>query len=117
MTKEQRVKCHSIIHSASAMAGGVGAKLAQIPGSDNLAIVPIQTTMVIALGAVFGVTLTKSSARAVLATSTSTFIGRGISQVLIGWIPVVGNVTNAATAAGITEAIGWAVAHDFDSKK
>lgn len=34
--------------------------------------------------------------------------GRGISQVLVGWIPGYGNAINATTAAAVTEAIGWA---------
>ena len=42
---------------------------------------------------------------------------RGISQFLLGWIPVAGNILNATTAAGITEALGWAVAKDFDDGK
>jgi uncharacterized protein (DUF697 family) len=31
-----------------------------------------------------------------------------LSQALVGWIPGVGNAINAATAAALTEAIGWA---------
>jgi hypothetical protein len=33
-------------------------------------------------------------------------IGRAASQALIGWIPGIGNIINATTAAAITEAIG-----------
>ena len=40
-------------------------------------------------------------------------MGRTASQVLIGWIPGVGNVINACTAATITETIGWLLAEDF----
>jgi len=28
--------------------------------------------------------------------------------VVLGWLPFLGNAVNAATAAAITEAIGWA---------
>ena len=35
MTAEQKKKCHAIIHAASVAAGGAGAGMAQIPGSDN----------------------------------------------------------------------------------
>ncbi|MBQ9492420.1 MAG: hypothetical protein IJR54_01630 [Oscillibacter sp.] len=45
-----------------------------------------------------------------------TLVGRGVSQFLLGWIPGVGNVLNAATAAGVTEALGWAIAADFDNE-
>ena len=71
MTSSQRSKCHAIIHSASASAGAVGAGLAQIPCSDNMIITPIQLTMTIALGRVFGIELTESAAKASLASSTS----------------------------------------------
>lgn len=116
MTPEQNKKCHAIIHSASLAAGGVGAGLAQLPGTDNAVIVPIQVTMTIALGNVFGIGLTESTAKSALATATATTVGRGISQFLVGWIPGFGNVFNATTAAAITETIGWALAKDFHNR-
>lgn len=114
MTEEQRAKCHGIIHTAAIAAGSVGAGLAQIPGSDNAVIVPIQVTMTISLGAVFGVNLDESTAKAALATATASLAGRAISQFFVGWIPGFGNVVNAATAAAITESIGWSIANSFD---
>lgn len=116
MTSEEEIKCHGIIHSASVAAGGVGAGLAQIPGSDNVIIIPIQTGMIISLGAVFGIKLSESTAESTLATVTATLVGRGISQLLVGWVPGIGNIINATTAAGITETIGWTVANEFDRR-
>lgn len=114
MTNKQRKKCNSIIHITAVAAGSIGAGLAQIPGSDNAIIVPIQVTMTISLGAVFGVDLDESSAKAVLATATATQTGRAISQFFISGLPIAGNIINAATAIVITESIGWAVAKTFD---
>ncbi len=113
MTPDQEAKCHGIIHSASVAAAGIGAGLAQIPVSDNALITPIQLAMTISLGAVFGVELTKSAAQASVASATAATVGRGFSQVLVGWIPIIGNVINATTAATITEAIGWLLANEF----
>lgn len=113
MDEEQKKKCHQIIHTASTLAGGVGAGLAQIPLSDNAVIIPIQTTMTVALGSVFGMKLTKSAATATAATALASTVGRGTSQVLVGWIPGYGNVINASTAAAITEAVGWHIANEF----
>ena len=113
MTSGQRKKCHGIIHSASLAAGAVGAGLAQIPCSDNAIITPIQLAMTISLGAVFGISLTKSSAEAAIASVAGATIGRSVSQVLIGWVPGLGNIINASTAAAITEALGWALAEHF----
>lgn len=85
MTADQRSKCHAIIHTASASAAAVGAGLAQLPGSDNAAITPIQLAMT-------------------------------VSQVLVGWIPGLGNAINASTAAALTESVGWLLAKEFASQ-
>lgn len=108
-----RNKCHAIIHTASVSAGAIGAGLAQIPCSDNAVITPIQLTMTVALGRVFGLELTDSAARASLASVAAATLGRTASQLLLGWIPVAGNIVNACTAASLTEAIGWLLAEDF----
>lgn len=114
MTTEQRQKCHAIIHTASVAAGGVGAGLAQIPGSDNALITPIQLTMTISLGRVFGKALSESTAKAALGSVAASTVGRTVSQVLIGWIPGIGNAINAGTAATVTESLGWLLAKEFD---
>jgi len=101
-------KIHGIIHTASTGAAGVGAGMAQIPGSDAPVLAGIQTTMIIAIGHEYGVSVTKATAADLLLTFTATMVGRGISQVLVGWVPGLGNAINAATAAAITEAVGWA---------
>ena len=114
MTDQQRTKCHTIIHSASAAAGAVGAGLAQVPGSDNALITPIQLSMTIALGKVFDKSLSESSAKAAMGSVAASTLGRTVSQVLVGWIPGLGNAINATTAAGITESMGWLLAEEFD---
>ena len=116
MTDTQKAKCHAIIHTASASAAAVGAGLAQIPGSDNAVIMPIQLVMTISLGRVFGLELTESAAGAAVASAAAATVGRTASQVLVGWIPVAGNIINAGTAATITEAIGWLLAEGFASQ-
>jgi uncharacterized protein (DUF697 family) len=113
LDRGQRNKCHAIIHVASTGAAAIGAGLAQIPLADNAVIVPIQITMVMSLGKVFNVNLSKSAAEGAALGATATLVGRTTSQLLLGWIPVLGNVINAATAAAITEAMGWAVAAQF----
>lgn len=121
MTNNQNAKCHAIIHAASSFAAAVGGGLAQLPGSDNPTLIAIQATMVISIGQVFDVNLKETGARAFLSTRLSHMVGkhtaRFAAQVLVGWIPGVGNLVNAATAAGITEAIGWIVVKDFDKDK
>lgn len=116
ITEDQEKKCHAIIHAASVAAGGVGAAGAQIPVADNAVIVPIQISMIIGLGKVFNLEITKSVASGLIKSAAASFVGRGISQVLFGWVPVAGNAINTATASGITEAIGWMSVKEFSEK-
>ena len=106
-------KCHAVIHTASVACGGVGTGLAQIPASDNAVIVPIQITMIVSLGAVFELNITESGAKSIIASAGATIAGRTASQFLLGWIPVLGNAINTATAAGLTETIGWIAVKNF----
>ena len=116
MTNKQKIMCNSIIHSASAAAAAVGAGLAQIPLSDSAVLIPIQTGMVIGLAKVFEFELDEGAAKATVATTAATLVGRGISQILVGWIPSIGNVINGSTAAAVTESMGWLVAKEFAGK-
>jgi uncharacterized protein (DUF697 family) len=111
---EKKVKCHAIIHAAASAAGGVGAGIAQIPLSDNVVIAPIQIGMIVSLGAVFGIKVTNTMAKGIATTFAAGYIGRGVSQVLLGWVPVLGNAVNMTTAAGITEAVGWVAVKHFE---
>lgn len=111
--KEYQDKCHGIIHAASAACGGVGTGLAQIPASDNAVIVPIQIGMIVGLGEVFDLNITESAAKSIIASAGATVAGRTVSQFLVGWIPGIGNAINTATAAGITEVIGWMAVKNF----
>lgn len=111
--KEYQDNCHRIIHGTATIVGGIGAGGAQIPLADNLVITPIQIGMIIRLGKVFNQKITKSAARAVLASLWASFIGRAASQLLWGWVPGFGNANNALTAVSLTELIGWTAAARF----
>lgn len=117
MTNKETALCNGIIHSASAAAAAIGAGLAQVPCSDSAIITPIQLTMAVSLGEVFGITLDESTAKAAVAGASATMVGRTVSQVLVGWIPGVGNAINAATAASVTEAVGWVMARNFERQQ
>lgn len=113
MPDDIKKKCHAIIHSAAVSTGAVGTGMAQIPLADNAVITPIQIGMIISLGKVFGLRITEGVANGVIASCAATIAGRGITQVLWGWIPGLGNAINTATAAGLTEAVGWVAAKQF----
>jgi uncharacterized protein (DUF697 family) len=102
------VRIHRIIHGASAATAAIGSGMAQLPGSDAAAIVPVQTAMIIGIAHAHGVHIGEAVAAKLLLPFAATHAGRFVSQVLVGWMPGVGNVINATTAATITETIGWA---------
>lgn len=110
---EMLKKCNAVIHTAAVSCGGVGTGLAQLPGSDNAVIVPIQIGMIVGLGAIFELNITESAAKSIIASAGATIAGRTVSQLLVGWIPGIGNAINTATAAGVTEAIGWIAVQNF----
>jgi uncharacterized protein (DUF697 family) len=115
MTDDQKIKCNAIIHTASLAAGGVGAGLAQIPVADAAVIAPIQLTMVVSLGAVFGISLTKVAAQGIISSFGATFAGRMLVRWLTFWIPGLGNFISASTAAALTQAIGRYAVKQFEA--
>ena len=115
MSEHQKNMCNGIIHTASASAAAAAAGLAQIPLSDTAVITPIQIAMVVSLSQVFGLRIGEGAAKSLVAGFTASFVGRAISQILVGWYPGIGNTINSATAAALTESIGWAAADHFFS--
>ncbi|MDR2465403.1 MAG: hypothetical protein LBD38_03905 [Streptococcaceae bacterium] len=113
MNREKKKKAALIIHAASLGAGSVGAGLAQLPGSDAAIIVPIQVAMVVSLSKLFDRPLKEGVAKSLVMQTTATMVGRGVSEFLVGWIPIAGNVINAGTASIITETLGWIIANEF----
>ncbi len=113
MSEEQLSSARSAINKASLAAAGVGAGLAQIPGSDAPIIVGLQIAMIQSIGKTFNRKVSKTSAESIIGTGLATLAGRGLSQVLVGWIPLGGNVINAGTAALITQMLGWYISSSF----
>ena len=74
----------------------------------------IQTAMIVSVAGVHGASVTKATAAKLLLTFSATMAGRTASQVLIGWLPGIGNAANAATAASLTQAVGWAADAYFE---
>ncbi|WRG47699.1 DUF697 domain-containing protein [Helicobacter pylori] len=103
-------KSKKIIHIASGAAGAAG--LIPIPFSDALAIAPIQAGMIYKMNDAFGMDLDTSVGASLIAGLLSVTavaqVGRTLVNGLLKFIPVVGSVAGGATAAVITEGIGFA---------
>ncbi len=103
-------ECKTIIHVASSTAGAAG--LIPIPFSDAFAIAPIQAGMIYKMNDAFGMDLDKSVATSLitglLSVTAVAQVGRTLVNGFLKFIPVVGSVAGGATAAVITEGIGFA---------
>jgi len=126
MTNVQEIACKKIIHGTAkaAAAVGVGAGLLSkvTLGTAGLAkrvpLAALEIKMIIDLGKVFEREITDSVAEGILGAVLATIGGKVAASVasdLVGWIPVVGEVTGGATAAATVEALGWAVANGLDN--
>ncbi len=101
-------RCATIIHGASAAAGAAAAG-AIVPGSDAVAIAPVQVGMITALADEFDVHWTDAAVKSTLYASLGTIVGKGGANLVLRWVPVYGNLIRAVVAASVTEALGWAV--------
>jgi uncharacterized protein (DUF697 family) len=110
-------KVHDIIHEASNACAGIDGGRGQASESGSVTIVPIQTTMIIAIAVQHGIEITDDAAADLLLKFSSTMQGGQVSfsrQALAGWLPGIDNVNNEPTAAALTEAIGWTANSYFD---
>ncbi|GHQ13245.1 hypothetical protein JP0058_08890 [Helicobacter pylori] len=100
-------KSKTIIHVAAGAAG-----LIPIPFSDTLAIAPIQAGMIYKMNDAFGVKMKDSVAASLIAgllgVTAVVQVGRTLVNGLLKFIPVVESAAGGATAAVITEGIGFA---------
>ncbi|MGN8370912.1 YcjF family protein [Helicobacter pylori] len=103
-------KSKKIIHVASGLAGT--AEASPIPFSDMPLIAGVQKRMIHEMNDAFGMDLDKSVAASLVAGLLSVTavaqVGRTLVNGFLKFIPVVGSVAGGATAAVITEGIGFA---------
>jgi len=110
-------KVHDIIQAASNTCAGIDGDSEQMPKADSLAIVPIQTNMIIAIASEHGIEITQAAATDWLLEFSATVQSRQVPfsrQALVGWLPGIDNNNNVSTAAALTEAIGWTANSHFE---
>jgi uncharacterized protein (DUF697 family) len=119
MTENQRKKCHAIIHTGAAAAGG--GNLLPIPGTGFAADTVALTTMACGLAAVFGKELSTAAARAIALSAIKREIMKkplkSIGKELSKLIPFGGQAASAAVSIAMAEAAGWSMAKEFDDNK
>lgn len=113
--KDIRKKCHAIIHSAAATAGASG--LIPLPVADTIPMSSAQVAMVIALGKVFDISISESTAKALASVAIAQNVGKATVSTVFKCIPGLGTVAGMAvastTGAALTELMGWVVADYF----
>jgi len=112
---KQRVQ--GIIHEASNACAGIDGDLAQLPESDSMAIIEIQTAMIIAIASEHGMEIANAAAADLLHTFSETMRSRQVPfsrQALAGWLPGIDNDDDDSSAAALTEAIGWTANSYFE---
>lgn len=100
-----RKKSEAIIHG-SALAAAAAAATTVLPGSDGLAIMPIQVAMVTAVSREYGVPVSKGIVRSTVYASLGSIVGKAGAGLLLRWTPIAGNAVRASIAFGVTQALG-----------
>ena len=103
---DREARCTVIIHGAAAAASGAAA-ISLIPGSDAMAIMPIQIAMIAALAKEFDVDVSGAAIRSTMYASLGRIVGQGGAGLLLRWTPIAGQIVRAGVAASVTEALGW----------
>jgi uncharacterized protein (DUF697 family) len=103
--RDRRKRCELIIHSASVAAAGASA-VALVPGSDAVAIMPIQVAMVAILAREHGIAPSASLVKSTVYATLGSIVGKAGAGLLLRWTPVAGNVVRAGVAFSVTEGLG-----------
>lgn len=116
MTEKQKEKCHYIIHSHAAAAGG--GNVVPIPGLGVAADTAAMVSMAISLAVVFGQNIPASTAKAMAVDALKKTLLKQpikvITKELGKLVPFLGSVFAASVSAGLIEAAGWALVNDFE---
>ncbi|MBQ2628154.1 MAG: hypothetical protein IJG13_00605 [Kiritimatiellae bacterium] len=116
MTKTQKEKCHYIIHSHAAAAGG--GNVVPIPGVGIAADTAAMVSMAISLALVFGQNIPKSTAKVMAVDALKKTLLKQplkvITKELGKLVPFLGSAFAATVSAGLIEAAGWALVNDFE---
>lgn len=117
----KRTKSHFIVGSSVTAAIGVAA--APIPFADAFLLVPIQLAMIAGITATYGLEFSEGFLSTLIAATVggaaTTLTGRAIAGGLLKLIPgagsAIGGTIAAATAAGVTAALGEAYIATLDA--
>lgn len=93
---------------AAATAGAAGVGAIPVPGSDAAYIVPAQVALMARIAAIYGISMTKSSATSLAIATAASQVGRLAVTSASKLIPGFGSVISGSVAAVFTMALGEA---------
>ncbi len=109
-------RANKIIGTA-ATAAAASVALNPLPASDWMALVPIQSGMVVSLGALYGKPIDTAFAKETLVALGAGFAARTVFQGIISLLPGVKNLIGPPYAAAATHGMGIAAKAYFTSGK
>jgi uncharacterized protein (DUF697 family) len=104
-THDPKRRSELIINAAATAAGGAAA-MSVVPGSDSVAIMPIQVAMVAAVAREYGIEPSASLVKSTIYASLGSIVGKAGAGLLLRWTPVAGNLVRASVAFSVTQALG-----------
>ena len=111
-----RDSAHVAIHTAAVAAATVSAS--PIPFSDAALLIPIQTTMIMAIYKAYGQEISEGLLSGAIKSTLVSTIGKSAVGNILKMIPgvgtIMGGVINAGVAVTFTEAMGFGVANAFE---
>lgn len=111
-----RERSEIIIHGA-ALAAGAAAAVSVVPGSDSVAIMPIQVAMVAGVAREYGIEPSASLVKSTIYASLGSIVGKAGAGLLLRWVPVAGNAVRASVAFSVTEGIGRMILQRLEDGK
>jgi len=108
---QKKGKASAIIAAATATATGIGAT--PIPIADAALLIPVQTGMVAALAALYG--LRQEAVRHAVLPFVARVVGIYAASSLLKCFPFLGSAINAGVAGSLTGALGWFTRDRFEA--
>lgn len=109
-------KANKAVHTAALGAATVAAT--PIPFADAVALMPIQTAMIVQIYRAYGKKVSKGMVQGVLKSTFATTLGRSLAGNLFKLVPGAGSILGGAISAGVavsvTEAIGQVLIKEFE---
>src|SRR5438034_1553800 len=111
--EDKLLSVHIVIHASSTAAALIAGAAANIPilgplATGSILVTGITTTMVIAIGELFGYSLETGAIVGLAGQILGMTLGANLLKTALSIIPGVGAVSNAVVTFGVMESIGWA---------